>query len=160
GKLVPDDLIIDMIAGRIDADDCKNGFILDGFPRTTGQAEALDVMLKGKGMTLDHVVLLDVDDELLVERITGRYTCATCGKGYHDKFEKPAKEGVCDKCGGTEFTRRADDNEVTVRSRLEAYHKQTAPIIAHYGDRAVNRSVDGMAGIDEVTEQLKEVLGG
>lgn len=160
GALVPDELIIDLISKRIDADDCKNGFILDGFPRTTPQAEALDAMFKEKGLSLDHVVEIKTDDDAMVERITGRFTCSKCGAGYHDKFQQPKTEGVCDKCGGTEFTRRADDNEVTVRSRLEAYHKQTAPIIAYYGDRGVNRSVDGMAGIDEVTEQLKEVLGG
>jgi adenylate kinase len=160
GALVPDQMIIDLIAKRIDADDCKNGFILDGFPRTTPQAEALDKMFEEKGLSLDHVVEIKTDDDAMVERITGRYTCAKCGAGYHDKFQQPKAEGVCDECGGTEFTRRADDNEVTVRSRLEAYHKQTAPIIAHYGDSGVNKSVDGMAGIDDVTEQLKEVLGG
>lgn len=159
GDLVPDDLIVDMISARIDEDDCKGGFILDGFPRTAPQAEALTKMLAEKGASLDHVVELAVDDEAMVRRITGRYTCAKCGQGYHDEFEKPAQEGVCDKCGGTEFTRRADDNEETVRNRLDAYHAQTAPIISYYKDQGVLNSVDGMADIDEVTEQLKGVLG-
>ena len=114
GDLVPDDLIIDMISARIEEPDCANGFILDGFPRTVPQAEALAVMLAEKGGKLDHVIELAVDDDAMVQRITGRYTCAGCGQGYHDEFEKPATEGVCDKCGGTEFTRRADDTEDTV----------------------------------------------
>ena len=122
GKLVSDALVIGIIGNRIDQPDCKNGFILDGFPRTVAQAEALDGMLEEKGMTLDAVIEMKVDDAALTERITGRYTCGTCGQGYHDTFHKPAKAGICDKCGGTEFKRRADDNAETVTSRLEAYH--------------------------------------
>ncbi len=159
GGLVSDDLIINMISSRIDQDDCQKGFILDGFPRTTPQAEALDVMFAEKDMKLDRVIEMKVDDEAMVERITGRYTCAKCGAGYHDSFQKPEVEGVCDKCGGTEFTRRADDNAETVRSRLQAYHDQTAPIISYYREKGVLESVDGMAGIDDVTKQLKEVIG-
>lgn len=159
GKLVSDELIINMISSRIEHDDCKNGFILDGFPRTTPQAEALDKMFEEKDMKLDLVIEMKVDDDAMVERITGRYTCAKCGTGYHDSFQKPATEGVCDKCGGTEFTRRADDNAETVRSRLEAYHEQTAPIISYYGDKGILKSIDGMAAIDNVTEQLKGVIG-
>ena len=159
GDLVPDDLIIDMISARIEEDDCKKGFILDGFPRTVPQAEALTSMLSEKGLSLDHVIELAVDDEAMVKRITGRYTCAKCGQGYHDEFEKPAKEGECDKCGGTEFSRRADDNEETVRNRLDAYHAQTAPILAYYKDQGVLKDVDGMADIDDVTDQLKGVIG-
>ncbi len=159
GGLVSDDLIINMISARIDEDDCKNGFILDGFPRTTPQAEALDVMLDEKKMKIDFVIELKVDDDAMVERITGRYTCSGCGAGYHDSFQKPEKDGVCDKCGGTEFTRRADDNEETVRSRLKAYHEQTAPIAAHYDAKGTLQGVDGMAGIDEVTKQMKDILG-
>ena len=159
GGLVPDDLIIDMIRGRIGQDDCKNGFILDGFPRTVPQAEALDVMFADQGLTLDHVIELEVDDEAMVERICGRYTCSKCGQGYHDTFETPAQEGVCDKCGGTEFTRRADDNEDTVRSRLGAYHEQTAPIAAYYRNKGLLKGVDGMAGIDDVTAEIKAQLG-
>jgi adenylate kinase len=160
GDLVPDDLIIDMISARIEEPDCANGFILDGFPRTVPQAEALATMLAKKGEQLDHVIELAVDDEAMVKRITGRYTCAGCGQGYHDEFEKPAKEGVCDKCGGTEFSRRADDTEDTVRNRLNAYHEQTAPILAYYKEQGVLKGVDGMADIDAVTDQLKGVIGG
>jgi len=159
GDLVPDDLIIDMIAARIEQADCAKGFILDGFPRTVPQAEALAAMLADKGLRLDHVIELAVDDDAMVKRITGRYTCAKCGKGYHDEFEKPAKDGVCDKCGATEFTRRADDNEGTVRNRLDAYHAQTAPILAYYKDQGLLHDVDGMADIDAVTAQLKGVIG-
>ncbi len=159
GGLVSDDLIVNMISSRIDQDDCANGFILDGFPRTVPQADALDSMLKNKGLNIDRVIELKVDDEAMIKRITGRFTCAKCGAGYHDTFQKPKKEGVCDKCGGKEFSRRADDNEETVRARLKAYHDQTAPIIGFYGTKGVMKSVDGMAAIDEVTAQLEGVLG-
>jgi len=159
GGLVTDELIINMISGRIDQDDCKKGFILDGFPRTVPQAEALTGMLTEKGMKIDYVIEMKVDDEAMVERITGRFTCSGCGAGYHDSFQKPEKEGVCDKCGGTDFARRADDNAETVRERLKAYHDQTAPIISYYGDKGALQSVDGMAAIDEVTAQLKGVIG-
>ncbi len=159
GGLVSDDLIINMISDRIDEDDCKKGFILDGFPRTTPQAEALDVMLDEKKMKIDYVIELKVDDDAMVERITGRYTCSGCGAGYHDSFQKPKTDGVCDKCGGTEFSRRADDNEETVRSRLKAYHEQTAPIAAYYGEKGILQGVDGMADIDEVTKQMNDILG-
>ena len=160
GMLMPDDLMVQMISERIDQPDCAKGFILDGFPRTTPQAEALDVMLAGKGLHLDAVVLMEVDEEALVERITGRYSCAKCGAGYHDKFQQPAKAGVCDACGGTEFKRRADDNEETVRTRLEAYRAQTAPILPYYRDKGILKTVDGMAEIGEVTRQIEASLGG
>jgi len=159
GGLVSDDLIINMISSRIDQDDCKNGFILDGFPRTTPQAEALDKMLEEKSFIINHVIELKVDDEAMVTRITGRYTCAGCGAGYHDEFQKTKESGVCDKCGGTEFSRRADDNAEIVRSRLEAYHDQTAPIVSYYEDKGVMKSVDGMASINEVKGQLDAILG-
>ncbi|WP_193368098.1 adenylate kinase [Pelagibius marinus] len=159
GHLVPDDLMIAMISDRIDQPDCAQGFILDGFPRTTAQAEALDEMLAEKGLKLNSVIEMKVNDEILVERITGRYTCAKCGAGYHDTFQKPKVAGVCDNCGGTEFKRRADDNEETVRTRLEAYHAQTAPILPYYGDKGVLKAVDGMAGIDQVTAQIENALG-
>lgn len=159
GGLVSDELVIGIISSRIDQDDCKNGFILDGFPRTVPQASALDSMLDDKGMALDSVIELKVNDDSMVERICGRFTCSKCGKGYHDTFEKPAKEGVCDKCGSTEFTRRADDNEETVRSRLGAYHEQTAPISNHYAGKGMLKEVDGMADIDNVTAQLTAILG-
>jgi adenylate kinase len=159
GGLVSDDLIIAMISSRIGQDDCRNGFILDGFPRTTPQAEALDVMLTDKGIQIDHVIEIEVDDVAMVARITGRYTCAGCGAGYHDEFQKPETDGVCDQCGGTEFTRRADDNAQTVRSRLEAYHEQTAPILAYYKEKGLVKGVDGMAAIDDVTQQLNGIVG-
>ena len=159
GGLVSDEIIIGMISNRVDQDDCKDGFILDGFPRTVPQAEALDQMLAEKSLKIDHVLELEVDDEAMVERISGRYTCAKCGQGYHDSFQKPAKEGVCDKCGSTDFIRRADDNAETVRSRLKAYHEQTAPIADFYRSQGTLSSVDGMADIDAVTRQLENIIG-
>lgn len=159
GDFVSDDIIIGMISKRVDLDDCKNGFILDGFPRTVPQAQALNEMLAEKSLKLSYVLELEVDDEAMVERICGRYTCAKCGAGYHDSFQRPEKEGVCDKCGGTEFTRRADDNEDTVRARLKTYHAQTAPISQFYGDQGILMRVDGMADIDVVTRQLENIIG-
>jgi len=158
GKLVSDDILIRMLDGRIDQADCGKGFILDGFPRTLAQAEALDGMLARKKMDLDAVVELRVDDAVLVDRIAGRYTCANCGAGYHDVFQKPAKAGICDKCGGTRFSRRADDNRETVGARLNAYHAQTAPLLPYYAKKGRLRGVDGMADIDEVTRQVFAVL--
>jgi adenylate kinase len=158
GQLMPDELMIRMIADRIDQPDCAKGFILDGFPRTVPQAEALDRMLAGKGMKLDHVIEMSVDAGALVERITGRYTCAKCGKGYHDRFEKPKAEGLCDACGGTEFKRRADDNEETVHNRLAAYHRQTAPILPYYRERGILKTVEGMDDIDDVTRNIEKCL--
>lgn len=158
GALVPDEVVIGIIADRIDEPDCKNGFILDGFPRTVAQAEALDRMLADKNLELSAVIEMKVDDAALVERITGRFSCAKCGAGYHERFNKPKVEGVCDKCGSTEFVRRADDTRETVASRLEAYHEQTAPLLPYYRQRGKLKTVDGMADIDEVTRQLENVL--
>lgn len=158
GQLVPDDVMIQMIADRIAEPDCAGGFILDGFPRTTGQAEALDAMLAEKALKLDVVIEMRVDDAALTKRITGRYSCAKCGAGYHDEFKKPAAEGVCDACGSTEFTRRKDDNAETVTARLKAYHDQTAPLLPYYEGRGVLKAVDGMADIDEVGRQIEQVL--
>ncbi|PWR19365.1 adenylate kinase [Zavarzinia aquatilis] len=159
GQLVSDDIVVGIIADRIAQDDCKNGFILDGFPRTVAQAEALDSMLAQRGLKLDRVIDMKVDDDILVERVSGRYTCAKCNAGYHDKFQQPKVAGVCDICGGTEFKRRADDNAETVRSRLGAFHAQTAPLLPYYQARGVLGTVDGMAPIDEVTRQIETDLG-
>jgi len=159
GKLVPDAIMIGMIAERIEQPDAKAGFILDGFPRTVPQAEALDVMLAEKGLKLEHVIEMKVDDAALVERITGRFTCAKCGQGYHDRFKRPKVDGTCDVCGGHEFTRRADDNAETVTKRLSAYHQQTAPILPYYRGKGVLDQVDGMAEMDEVTRQIERVIG-
>jgi adenylate kinase len=160
GELVSDDIVVSIIAERLDRPDVKPGFILDGFPRNTAQARALDAMLAAKSLKLDAVIEMKVDDEALVKRITGRYTCAKCGKGYHDEFEKPKKVGVCDVCGSTEFIRRADDKEETVRSRLGIYNKQTAPLVDYYDKKGVLRSIDGMADIAQVTRQIERVLNG
>ncbi len=158
GELVSDDIVNGIISDRIDEKDCQSGFILDGFPRTVAQAEALDKLLAGKGKRLDAVIEIRIDDDKLIERITGRFTCANCGEGYHDVFKRPKNDEICDKCGGTEFKRRADDTVETVRSRLKAYHAQTAPLISYYGDRGKLSTVDGLASIDGVAQQIEEVL--
>ena len=158
GDLVPDDVMVGIIAERIGAEDCANGFILDGFPRTVAQAEALDQMLGDRGMTLDAVIQMTVDEEALVDRITGRYTCGNCGAGYHDRNLRPKVDGVCDRCGSSDFKRRADDNEDTVRERLANYHSQTAPLLPYYEGVGLLQKVDGMAEIDTVTGAIGELL--
>lgn len=158
GELVPDALVIGLIAERVDEDDGGNGFILDGFPRTIAQAEALDRLLADRGQKVDAVVVMRVNDDALVDRITGRYTCARCGEGYHEAFKTPKVPGVCDRCGGTEFARRPDDKEEVVRSRLKAYHAQTEPLIDYYERQEKLKSVDGMAEIGAVQEEINRAL--
>jgi adenylate kinase len=155
GQLVPDGIIIDLINARVDQPDCRSGFILDGFPRTLAQAEALDAMLAARHMGLDRVLAIEVDDEDIVARIGGRFSCSRCGALYHDVFSRPKQDGKCDVCGATAFVRRPDDTAETVRKRLQAYHAQTEPIIEHYRKRNLVRRVDGAGGIDEVTDRLK-----
>ncbi len=158
GDLVPDAIITAMLANRVAQPDAANGFILDGFPRTVPQAEALDAMLGEKGIPLDHVIELKVDDAALVGRISGRYTCAGCGAGYHDEFKKPRVDGVCDNCGSVEFSRRADDKAETVAARLAAYHRQTAPLLPFYGAQGKLSAVDGMASMDSVFGALSSIV--
>lgn len=158
GQLVPDEVVVGIISDRLDADDVKAGFILDGFPRTEAQAESLDALLADKGLALNCVVEMQVDDAALTERIVGRFSCAKCGAGYHDTFKQPKQDGVCDSCGSTEFKRRADDNEETVKSRLQAYHQQTAPLVKYYEGKGLLRSVDGMANIDAVGQAIENLV--
>jgi adenylate kinase len=158
GKLVSDDIVIAIVAERIDQPDCRNGFILDGFPRTLVQADATEKMLHDKGIELSGVVEIRVDDEVLADRIAGRYTCANCGAGYHDIYLKPKVEGVCDKCGSTHFKRRPDDNRDTVVARLQVYYKETSPLVGYYYAKGKLHGVDGMADIDEVTSSIEKVL--
>ncbi len=158
GKLVSDEIVNDIVAERIDASDCVNGFILDGYPRTLAQADALEAILGAKDQHLDVVIEIKVDDDVLVDRIAGRYTCARCGTGYHDTNRVPKVIGVCDKCGSTEFKRRPDDNAETLRTRLQAYYKDTSPLIGYYYAKHKLRSVDGMADMDSVTAEIEAVL--
>ena len=160
GDLVSDDIVVAIISDRLNDPDVGRGFVLDGFPRNTAQAEALDRMLATKHMQLDRVIEMKVDDEALVDRIAGRYTCAKCGAGYHDRFATPRVTGTCDKCGSREFVRRPDDRAETVRERLKVYNRETAPLITYYKARGSLRTVDGMAGIDEVRSQIERVLDG
>ena len=158
GELVPDDVVVGIIADRLDRPDCKAGVILDGFPRTLAQAAALDGVLAQRQRKLDAVIELKVDDNQLIERIIGRFTCARCGEGYHDRFKRPKVRGVCDVCQSTEFTRREDDTAETVTRRLMVYHRETAPLIGYYFCKGNLRSVDGMGSIDQVARGIAGVL--
>lgn len=160
GELVSDEIVLAILKDRLAEADTQAGVILDGFPRTTVQAEALDTLLTASGQKINAAVSLDVVDEAMVERVSGRFTCANCGEGYHDSFKTPAVEGVCDKCGGTEMKRRADDNAETVRSRLAAYHAQTAPLIDYYDGKGVLKRVDAMGGIQSVAGDLGAIVAG
>jgi adenylate kinase len=158
GQLVPDGIIIDMIADRIGQPDCRNGFVLDGFPRTLPQAQALDEMLARRGPELDHVIEFEVNEAALVDRLAGRFTCQHCGASYHERDKRPQVEGACDTCGGCEFVCRADDRPETVKERLAVYHRQTAPILPYYRERGILRCVDGMAEIEAVTREIEKIL--
>jgi adenylate kinase len=158
GELVSDEIVSALIGEELDAMGHGAGAIFDGYPRTAAQAKSLDGILAQRGRQLDHVVELDVNEDALVERIIGRYTCANCGKGYHDKFEVPAKANTCDKCGGHEFKRRPDDNEETVRTRMAEYRAKTAPILPIYEARGIVAHIDGMAEMDAVTEAIERII--
>ena len=158
GGLVSDEIVSGIIGEALDALDAGTGVIFDGYPRTEAQAHSLDALLASRGRTLDHVIELGVDEDALVERITGRFTCANCGEGYHDMFKQPKVAGVCDKCGSTEFKRRADDNEETVRTRMAEYRAKTAPILPIYQARGIVSRVDGMADMDDVTKAIMAIL--
>lgn len=158
GGLVSDEIVLAILKDRMAQPDVASGVILDGFPRTAGQAAALDALLAAEGRGVSAAISLEVDDEAMVGRVAGRYTCAACGEGYHDEFKQPAAAGVCDKCGGTAFKRRADDNAETVRERLGAYHAQTAPLIAHYRAMGVLETVEAMGSIDAIADGLAAIV--
>ena len=160
GELVSDEIVSALIDAELAALDPSTGVIFDGYPRTVAQAESLDAILASHGRSLDYVIELDVDEDALVERITGRFSCAICGKGYHDRFEQPVEPGTCDKCGGHDFKRRPDDNEETVRTRMAEYRAKTAPILPVYEARGIVRRIDGMADIDAVTASLETIVAG
>ena len=160
GDLVSDEIVNDILSDRLDQDDVRRGFILDGYPRTAAQAEALERLLAAKGMTLDHVIQLIVDEEALVDRISGRFSCASCGTGYHDRYKLPKVEGVCDVCGSTEFKRRPDDNAQTVRNRLAEYRAKTAPILPFYEAKNLVRRVNGMGSVEDVAAEIDAILDG
>ena len=160
GELVSDEIVSALIGDELDAMGPGVGAIFDGYPRTAAQVTSLDAILVSRGRTLDHVIELDVDEDALVERITGRYTCANCGKGYHDKFAQPRQLGVCDKCGSTEFKRRPDDNEATVRTRMAEYRAKTAPILPIYDARGIVTRVNGMAEMDGVSAAIEKTIAG
>lgn len=158
GALVPDDVVAGVVAERLDGDDTRSGAVFDGFPRTLNQASTLDSLLEARGRAVEAVVGIEVDDGLLTDRITGRYTCGDCGEGYHETYKPTEVAGKCDQCGSENLTRRSDDNAETVRARLAAYHAETQPMIARYREQKKLRTVDGGQSIDEVTVEIKAVL--
>ena len=158
GELVSDEIVSGLIGEKLDSMSASDGAIFDGYPRTEAQAHSLDAILAGRGRALDHVIELEVDEDALVERITGRYTCASCGEGYHDIFKQPKVAGACDKCGSTEFKRRPDDNEETVRTRMAEYRAKTAPILPLYEARGLVKRVDGMADMNDVSAAISAIL--
>ncbi len=159
GEFATDEMIIEMVRNRIGKPDCEHGFILDGFPRTLPQAEVLESLLAEKSIKLTCVLEIQVPDEIIMERILGRYSCLKCGAGYHDKFQKPKVYGVCDVCGGTEFGRRKDDNRATVQNRLVNYRLLTYPTIPFFEKRGLLRTVDGTGTIEAVSNKIDEILG-
>jgi len=158
GELIPDDVVIGVVKERIGSPDCNNGFILDGFPRTSDQAKALDKILEDMGSRLDHVIVIEVPDDALVERLTGRRTCRQCGYMHHIKFDIPKKDGICDKCGG-ELYQRDDDKEQTIRERLKTYHSQTAPLVAYYSDQGIVRKIEGKGSMTDVEDAIATAIG-
>jgi adenylate kinase len=158
GALVSDDIVIEVIEQRIAAPEAKGGVILDGFPRTVPQAEALDRMLARHKLKLDHVILMEVDEAALIDRLGGRFSCRKCGASYHERYHRPAKEGVCDSCGAGDFVHRPDDQPDAVKTRFEVYRRQTAPILPYYRDRSILKTVDGMGEMDAVTRQIEAVI--
>jgi adenylate kinase len=160
GDLVSDEIVTGILSERLDQPDVRQGFILDGYPRTDAQANSLEQLLAQKGMALDYVIELCVDEDALVDRITGRFSCASCGEGYHDRYKLPRQDMHCDVCGSETFKRRPDDNADTVRTRMAEYRAKTAPILPHYESRGLVRRVDGMAPMDEVGAAIEAILGG
>ena len=160
GDLVSDEIVNQIVSERIDQPDCENGFILDGYPRTLNQADSVEAMLAAKGLHLDRVIEMRVDDDVLVRRVAGRFSCAQCGTVYHDEDKRPKTEGVCDSCGSTEFKRRPDDNADTMRTRLRNYYKDTSPLVGYYHCKGTLRTVDGMKPIDEVAQSIEAAIKG
>jgi len=160
GALVSDDIVIETIEQRIASPEAKNGVILDGFPRNVPQAEALDAMLARHKLKLDHVILMEVDEAALVDRLAGRFSCRQCGASYHERYHRPVKEGVCDSCGAADFVHRPDDRPEAVKKRFEVYHQQTAPILPYYRDRGILSTIDGMGDMDAVTRQIETIVTG
>lgn len=158
GQLVPDGLMVEMIEARTAEPDCRSGFVLDGFPRTLPQAQALDEMLARRGLGLDHAIEIAVDEAVLVERLSGRFTCGRCGASYHTRYHRPRREGVCDVCGGCEFVHRPDDAPDAVKARFEVYRRQTAPLLPYYRAQGILRRVDGGLDMDSVTRHIEEIL--